>query len=111
MPSELAFSGEGNTAEISGTPEPGTSGTYSVRGIAAATTFKNGAGNIILAADIAITTEAEELTATAGENFSTTVNVEVTLDVHDTDYDEYSYSMEMIDLPEWLSAEDVSPYV
>ena len=148
LPSGLSFSGEGNSASISGTPELGTSGTYSVRVIAAndggsasadvlitvasnfarsgdveagdpktvttesganttttTTAFKNGAGNIILTADIAITTEADEFTAYVGQDFTTSVNVDVTLNVLDPDYNEYSYSMEMIDLPDWLSAE------
>ncbi|MBQ3455213.1 MAG: InlB B-repeat-containing protein [Synergistaceae bacterium] len=108
LPSGLGFSGSGKSAAISGTPQLGTSGTYSAtvtatnpKGSAAAnvaitvandfaqsgdvkegtrrtemtssgmtrtnkaTSFTNGAGSLILSADIAITAEAEEFIKTA----------------------------------------------
>ena len=129
LPSGLAFSGEGSTASISGTPETGTVGTYSVKVIAAnkggsasadvmitvasagteskditsrdvkrdepvttvadsgastthtTTTLTDSEGNVLLAAVIAITTESEEFAAVVGEEFSTRVNVDVSIDI------------------------------
>ena len=158
LPSGLAFTSEGSSSAISGTPEAGTAGTYSLsvtasnnggsavadvvitvasadvsssdidsadignrdieRGdpvtttsengsstTATTTTLKDGSGNIILGAEIAITTESEKFAAVAGEEFSTRINVDVKLDIHNTSYDEYTYLMEIFGLPEWLNAD------
>ncbi|MBQ9432898.1 MAG: putative Ig domain-containing protein, partial [Synergistaceae bacterium] len=153
LPSGLAFSGEGSTASISGTPEAGTAGTYPVKVVAAneggsasadvlitvasagtededkknrdiekgepvttvdasgasttrtTTNLKDSSGNVILAAEIAITTESEEFATVVGGNFSTIVSVDVSLDIRSTSYDKYAYLMEIFGLPEWLKAD------
>ncbi|MBR0034920.1 MAG: InlB B-repeat-containing protein, partial [Synergistaceae bacterium] len=160
LPSGLAFSGEGSTASISGTPEAGTAGTYPVKVVAAneggsasadvmitvasagteskdvesgditstsrdvkreepvttvadsgastthtTTTLTDSEGNVLLAAVIAITTESEEFAAVVGEEFSTRVNVDVSIDIRSTSYDKYAYLMEIFGLPEWLKAD------
>lgn len=68
-----------------------------------ATSFTNGAGSLILSADIAITAEAEEFIAIAGEFFETGLSVDVTLLISDTDYDTFTYSLDVAGLPEWLT--------
>ena len=163
LPAGLDFSGSDSTATISGTPEAGTSGTYSVSvsamnngGSASAdvvitvagaentsgdvesgdidsgdvtsrdivkggpvttiaedgsstttttTTLKDSGGNIILCAEIAITTDSENFAAVIGEEFTTRINVDVKIDVHNTSHDEYTYLMEIFGLPEWLAAD------
>ena len=60
-----------------------------------ATSFTNGAGSLILSADIAITAEAEEFIAIAGEVFETGLSVDVTLLISDPDYDTFTYSLDV----------------
>ena len=80
-------------------PESGGSQT------ATQTVFRNGAGQTILTADVAITTESEDFEAIAGSAFTTTVKVDVKLNLSDRNYDGYEYSMAIMGLPEWLSTE------
>ncbi len=145
LPSGLSFSGSGKSATISGTPQPGTSGTYSATVTAAntkgtaeasititiandfaqsgdvtegtkttaetsegmktskSTSFTNGAGSLILSADIAITAGAEDFLAIAGESFETKISVDVTVSIADPDYDTFTYSLNVSGLPEWLT--------
>ena len=68
------------------------------------TAFKYMQGNIILSADIAIIPESDDFTCTAEESFTQRISVDVKLMIADTFYDEYSYSMDIAGLPEWLKA-------
>ena len=94
---------------LSGDVEAGTPATITPEGGGSQTTtqtvFRNGAGQTILTADVAITTESEDFEAIVGSAFTTTVKVDVTLNVADSDYDGYEYSMSITGLPEWLKAE------
>ena len=68
-------------------------------------TFKNGTSQTILTADVSITTESEDFEAVAGNPFTTTVKVEVSLNIADKNYNGYMYEMTLAELPEWLIAE------
>ncbi|MBQ7196513.1 MAG: InlB B-repeat-containing protein, partial [Synergistaceae bacterium] len=146
LPSGLSLTSSDNEVTISGTPEFGTSGSYSLTLTAAneggdtsanvqiivandysqsgdvkvepattittsagtsqtntITTFVNGAGDTILSADVAITTESTDFEAVAGIEFSTVVSVDVSLDIADLDYTNYNFSMDIAGLPEWLT--------
>ena len=148
LPIGMTFSSAANSATISGTPETGTSGSYSVTVTAAnalgsasanvtitvandpaksvdveagtpvttttenggsmtttQTAFKSGTGQTILTADVSITTESEDFEAVAGNPFTTTIKVDVSLNVADKNYNGYVYEMTLAGLPEWLIAE------
>ena len=94
---------------ISGDVEVGTLTTIIPESARSQTTtqtvFRNGTGQKILTADIAITTESDDFEAVAVNPFTTTVKVDVTLNLFDTNYDGYEYSMSITGLPEWLSIE------
>lgn len=94
---------------LSGDVEAGTPATITPEGGGSQTTtqtvFRNGVGQTILTADVAITTESGDFEAIVGSAFTTTVKVDVTLNVADSDYDGYEYSMSITGLPEWLKTE------
>ena len=86
--------------------EPSTTATENGGSTTSAqTTFKGVDGEAILVTDIAITVESEDFTVLAGTEFSTTVNVDVKLNLSDADYKDYAYTMELEGLPEWLTAD------
>ena len=89
----------------SGTPGAAVTGTDSEgRSVTeTSTVFTNSAGELILSADIAITTASSDFAVMSGDLFSQTVSVDVTLAVFDDDYNEYFYSMDLSGLPEWLT--------
>ena len=105
LPSGLAFTSEGSSSAISGTPANGTAGKYSLSVTASNNGGSATADNVLFAAEIAITTESEKFAAVAGEEFSTMIRVDVKLDAHNTSYDKYTYLMEIFGLPEWLASD------
>ena len=150
LPAGMTFSGTGTSAVISGTPDLGTAGTYSVVVTAAngggtastnvtikvtggsiasgditreaeapskttdnngtthtatQTVFRNKAGDIILTSSVTISVESPDVNIRTGEAFTTTVNVDVALEVEDSDLKDYHYAISINDLPKWLIAD------
>lgn len=66
------------------------------------TEFRNVNGELLMSANVAITSESEDFTVKSNERFSRTFSVDVTIELFASGYDEYIYSLEVDGLPEWL---------
>ena len=66
------------------------------------TEFMNIHGELLMSADIAITSESNDFTVKSGERFSRTFSVDVTIELFASSYDEYIYSLDVEGFPEWL---------
>ena len=66
------------------------------------TEFKSGS-TTILATEIAITTESTDLTGIAGVKFNTVISIDVSIDIIDTDFKNYGYSLDITGLPDGLN--------
>ncbi len=66
------------------------------------TEFRNVHGELLMSADVAITSESTDFTVKSGERFSRAFSVDVTIELFASGYDEYIYSLDVEGLPEWL---------
>ena len=66
------------------------------------TEFRNIHGELLMSADVAITSESTDLTVKSGERFSRAFSVDVTIELFASGYDEYIYSLDVAGLPEGL---------
>ena len=145
LPAGLELTSDDMSAQISGSPQMGTSGNYELEIIASNsegsasanikisvagsietqagessqpltivtetgesmtethTIFKNAGGFIILSADVAIITASTDFAVSEDEIFSQIISVDVIIDIADSDYDKYLYSLDISGLPEWLN--------
>lgn len=74
------------------------------------TVFTDRTGKLMLSADVAITANSTDFAVNAGEKFAQTVKVDAELEIADTDYSMYIFSMDIAGLPEWLKAEGELTY-
>ncbi|MBR0256126.1 MAG: InlB B-repeat-containing protein, partial [Synergistaceae bacterium] len=130
LPEGLTFTASDYSAEISGIPGAGTSGRYALNitasnsaGASSAdililiagysalsldthtthTAFRDNSGNLILSADIAIIADSCDLTVEHGTLITIIASVDTALELYDSDYDTYIYSLDMAGLPHWLN--------
>ena len=130
LPEGLTFTASDYSAEISGIPGAGTSGRYALNitasnsaGASSAdililiagysalsldthtthTAFRDNSGNLILSADIAIIADSYDLTVEHGTLITIIASVDTALELYDSDYDTYIYSLDMAGLPHWLN--------
>ena len=66
------------------------------------TLFTNRAGIIMMSADVRITSMSDDFTALSGEKFAETLSVDSVIELYDSAYDSYTYSLDVKGLPEWL---------
>lgn len=66
------------------------------------TLFTNRAGIILMSADVRITSESDDFTALTGESFSQIMSVDTVIELYDSAYYSYTYSLDVDGLPEWL---------
>ena len=64
----------------------------------------------IAAIDITISTASDDVTTVADEDFTQTVTVDVSGNIADPDYGEYTFAMNIDGLPEWLTADGELEY-
>lgn len=67
------------------------------------TTFSDIHDRFMLSADIALTSTSSDFIGFVNSPFSQTFSVDVTLQLKDTDYNIYDYSLNIDNLPNWLS--------
>lgn len=66
------------------------------------TLFTNRAGIIMMSADVRITSMSDDYKALSGEKFAETLSVDSVIELYDSAYDSYTYSLDVKGLPEWL---------
>lgn len=66
------------------------------------TLFTNRAGIIMMSADVRIASMSDDFTALSGEKFAETLSVDSVIELYDSAYDSYTYSLDVKGLPEWL---------
>ena len=86
-----------------GTPAATTDSSTGASTTKTTTTFSDTYSRQLLTADVAVTSESTDFKGIAGVEFAHTFSVDVTLDLKDTDYNLYSYSLDVAGLPDWLT--------
>ena len=66
------------------------------------TLFTNRAGIIMMSADVRIASMSDDYKALSGEKFAETLSVDSVIELYDSAYDSYTYSLDVKGLPEWL---------
>lgn len=66
------------------------------------TLFTNRAGIIMMSADVRIASMSDDCKALSGEKFAETLSVDSVIELYDSAYDSYTYSLDVKGLPEWL---------
>lgn len=66
------------------------------------TLFTNRAGIIMMSADVRIASMSDDFKALSGEKFAETLSVDSVIELYDSAYDSYTYSLDVKGLPEWL---------
>ncbi|MBR0249947.1 MAG: hypothetical protein IJQ77_02600 [Synergistaceae bacterium] len=74
------------------------------------TLFTNRTGIIMMSADVRITLNSDDYKALSGEKFAETVSVDSVIELYDSDYDSYTYSLDVKGLPEWLKVSGETSY-
>ena len=69
------------------------------------TEFRNVKGELLMSADVAVTSLSDDFTVKSGEVFSQTFSVDVIAEVFAEGYGEYEYVLGIESLPEWLEAD------
>lgn len=71
------------------------------------TLFTNRAGIIMMSADVRIASMSDDYKALSGEKFAETLSVDSVIELYDSAYDSYTYSLDVKGLPEWLKVSGV----
>ena len=88
------------------TGKPSSESTAITEGGQSVTTSKTeftSSNTAILTVEIAITTESTDLTGIIGNEFTAIISIDVSIDVIDTDFKSYSYSLDIMGLPAGLT--------
>ena len=69
------------------------------------TEFRNIHGEVLMSADVTITARSDDFRIESGEKFAENFSVDVTVSLYDRSYDDYTYTLGIEGLPEWLYAD------